>query len=94
MSESLNEVGDDLSTKARLPDRSFAMLQCEWCNEVEAWPADPAQVAKLVEHCTYGHVSHVGIIGVKYETFIGGYELAQRLGAPAATEAEAGWRAL
>ena len=91
MAETINEVGDDLSTRAREAPFNFAMLTCSWCDE-EAFPADPEQVAKLVSHCTYDHASHVPILGVRYDVFVEGYDLALRLGAPAHTEHEQKWR--
>lgn len=91
MAETINEVGDDLSTKARSMGINIHRLECSWCSE-EAWPADPAQVAKLVEHCAYEHTAHVSILAVQYHELIAGQDLALRLGAPALTDAEQMWR--
>lgn len=93
MAESITEVADDLSTKARQATPNIALLQCAWCSHEDAWPGEPRQVAALVEHCTYAHGSHVPILAVRYDVFIEGNDLALRLGAPALTEAEEKWRA-
>lgn len=92
MAESINEVGDKLSTQARSTGLTITRLECEQCG-LDAWPGDPAQVAKLVEHCTYEHLGHAGILGVQHHKIADGYDLAMLLGASAANEHEENWRA-
>lgn len=92
MSKTLAEVADDLSTKARSMGLNIHRLECSWCDE-DAYPADPEQVARLVQHCTYDHTSHVTILAVQYHEIASGYDLALELGAPALTDAEENWRA-